>query len=182
MKINTLFRTLLLGLACSMQVLGDGAPDAVLDALHKAGADADQAAFVAQLTPDVVFLGLDGAGRLEGQLARDYFSASFGRGVAWAYRSSHRETRLSPDGTVAWFDESLEQDQLGSGRGTGVLIHNSQGWKLAQYNLTVPLPNGSAVQSPEAAAGLVPQDSATAPAKKKQCWKSSHKTNMQAKC
>ena len=136
---------------------------------------------------------MDGAARLEGQSAREFFDEHLMQGNAWAYRSSARETRLSPDGSMAWFDETLEHDQLGRGRGTGVLIRSREGWKLAQYNLIIPLPGGAgstsgvsgtqAITAPGAANG--PGQTGVQPTgaqEKKRCMMTSHKTNTRADC
>jgi hypothetical protein len=193
MKFALLIGALLSGLAVTMLALAQASPDAALDALHKAGADANSAAFESLLAQDVVFLGVDGDARLEGQSARDFLSEHLMQGNAWAYRSIERETRLSPDGSVAWFDETLQHDQLGRGRGTGVLIRGSEGWKVAQYSLIVPLPGGAvsisgasgtqAVTAPGAANSpdaTVVQPTGTQ--EKKRCMMTSHKTNTRAEC
>lgn len=180
MKFVSLIGGLLFGLTVTMQALADTSPDTTLDSLHKAGADANATVFESLLAEDVVFLGVGGAGRLEGQAAREYFSGHLMQGNAWAYRSSLREIRVSADGSVAWFDETLEHGQLGSGRGTGVLIRSGEGWKVAQYNLTVPLLGGAA----PASVGVDSQSGAapTQTQEKKRCTKTSFKTNTRAKC
>jgi len=193
MKFALLIGALFSGLAATMLALAQASPDAALDALHKAGAGANSAAFESLLAQDVVFIGVAGAARLEGQSARDFFSEHLVQGNAWAYRSTERETRLSADGSVAWFDEALEHDQLGRGRGAGVLIRSSEGWKLAQYNLIVPLPGGAgstsgvsgtqAITAPGAANG--PGQTGVQPTgiqEKKRCMMTSHKTNTRAEC
>lgn len=193
MKFVSKLGALLFGLSLNLLAFADPTPDAALDALHKAGADANAAAFEALLAEDVVFLGVGGTGRLEGQAARAYFSEYLAHGNAWAYSSSLRETRVSPDGSVAWFDETLEHGQLGPGRATGVLVRSGEGWKVAQYNLTVPLSGGAAAASvgvgsqTGAAPGAVNSSSAAgappvAAPEKKRCMMSSHKTNTRAKC
>jgi hypothetical protein len=193
MKFASLIGALLSGLAITMLALAQASPDAALDALHKAGADADPAVFEALLAQDVVFLGVAGAARLEGQSAREFFSEHLMQGNAWAYRSSERETRLSPDGSVAWFDETLQHDQLGRGRGTGVLVRSSEGWKLAQYNLIVPLPGGAGSTSGTSGTPVVtapgvangPGQTGVQPTgtqEKKRCMMTSHKTNTRAEC
>jgi hypothetical protein len=48
---------------------------------------------------------------------------------------------VSPDGGVAWFDEALENEKYGTCRGTGVLRRIDGQWRIAQYHLTVPVPN-----------------------------------------
>jgi SnoaL-like domain len=168
MKIHFLVCGLLLALAANVQA--QDSPDATLDALHKAGAEGNQTAFTALLAEDVIFLGMDGADRLEGPAVRTFISERFARGNAWAYGSSQREIRLAGDGSVAWFDEALENDQLGRGRGTGVLIQEGESWKVAQYNLTLALPNGAMGAQ------------ATGTQEKKRCMMGSHKTNTRADC
>jgi hypothetical protein len=193
MKISFLICGLLLILAGSAQLFAQASPETTLDALHKAGADANPTAFTALLAQDVVFLGMDGANRLEGQAVRNFVTGNFAKGNAWTYRSGQRETRLSNDGSVAWFDESLEHDQLGHGRGTGVLIRINEEWKVAQYNLTVPQPNGTAsttgalgtqtISSPGAANDAGPADTQATGAKEKpRCKMTSFKTNTRADC
>lgn len=191
MKFVLLVGALLFGLSVTLLALADATPDAALDALHKAGADADAAAFESLLAEDVVFLGVGGAGRLEGQAAREYFSAHLAQGDAWAYSSGLRETQVSADGNVAWFDETLEHDQLGGGRGTGVLIRSGTGWKVAQYNLTVPLPGAAAVSAGgvviPASSGATASPGAaaaqpTATEEKQRCRMTSFKTNTRANC
>lgn len=184
MKITAMIGALLLGLAIAAQAHADTSPAATLDAFYAASAGADQSAFIAQLTEDAVLLGVDGGARLQGQSLRDYVSKSLGsesasNGNTWDYYSSDRQIRLSADGTVAWFDESLQHAQLGAGRASGVLVANGGNWKIAQYNRTVPLP-GVVVASPAgaAAAAVVP-----APAPKKSgCMQLRHKTNTKGDC
>jgi SnoaL-like domain len=173
MKFASLIGALLWGFAVTTLAVAQASPDATLDALHQAGVDANPAAFTALLAQDVVFLGVDGAARLEGPSAREFFGEHLLQANTWTYRSSDRDMRLSPDGSVAWFDETLEHDQLGRGRGTGVLIRSSGGWKLAQYNLSVPRPGGAG-----SAAGVQPADAQ----QKKRCMITSHKTNTRADC
>ena len=48
---------------------------------------------------------------------------------------------LSPDGSMAWFDEKLEHETYGRVRGTGVLRRTDEVWKLVHYSLSFPIPN-----------------------------------------
>ena len=48
---------------------------------------------------------------------------------------------MAPDRRVAWFDEALATPNLGPCRGSGVLVATKAGWKIAQYNLSMPIPN-----------------------------------------
>ena len=60
--------------------------------------------------------------------------------MVWSFRSTRRD--LSVRGGVAWFDEDLATPNLGPARGSGALVRDGQGaWKVAQYNLSIPIPN-----------------------------------------
>jgi hypothetical protein len=186
MKITATIGALLLGLLMAAQTHADTSPTATLDAFYKAGAGANQSAFIAQLTEDAVFLGVDGRTRLQGESLRDYVSESFGSGSVthgntWAYHSSDRQIRLSADGSVAWFDESLQHEQLGAGRASGVLVENGGNWKIAQYNLTVPLPGVAVVSSTGTSSAAASAAPVAAP-QKPECKQLRHKTNKKASC
>ncbi len=56
----------------------------------------------------------------------------------FAYRA---DVFVSEDGTTAWFDERLFNETYGETRGTGVLVLRDGSWRIAQYNLTIPVPN-----------------------------------------
>ena len=43
---------------------------------------------------------------------------------------------------IAFFDELLDNDSYGECRGSGVIRLTSKGWKILQYNLSIPIPNG----------------------------------------
>lgn len=169
MRFSAVGYGLLLSLAATLQALAEPTPEAALSALHEAGASANPTAFISLLTQDAVVLGIDGERRLQGQALRDFINASFAGGKSWAYRSSERQIHLSADAAVAWFDELLEQESA-HGRSTGVLVRTGEGWKIAQYNVTLPLANAAATSpSPP-------------PPPKKRCTRISHKTNTQASC
>ena len=112
----------------------------VLDSFHAAAAAADEERYFAMFDQGGVFLGTDGKERWTVPQFRAYAHPRFATGKAWVMRSVHRE--LVVRGDSAWFDESLETQNLGAARGTGVLLRDPQGnWKVAQYNLSVPIPN-----------------------------------------
>jgi ketosteroid isomerase-like protein len=116
-----------------------------LDQFHAAAPKADQAAYFGLMTEEVVFLGTDGTERWQGQAFRDFVESHFSRGNGWTYRLADRQIEISPRGNTAWFDELLDNDQLGRCRGSGVLVRSDAGWKIAQYNLSMPVPNSMAV-------------------------------------
>lgn len=115
---------------------------AVLDDWHAAAAAADEERYFGHMTDDAVFLGTDATERWTKPQFRAYAHPFFARGKAWSFRSVRRNVSFSADGKTAWFDEDLSTPNLGPSRGSGVLIDTGDGWKIAQYNLSVPIPNG----------------------------------------
>ena len=45
-----------------------------------------------------------------------------------------------------WFDEVAVNAKYGECRGTGVLVHLDGAWRIAQYNLSIPIPNEIALE------------------------------------
>jgi ketosteroid isomerase-like protein len=114
---------------------------AVLDDWHKAASEADEARYFGHFTADAVFLGTDATERWTRDAFRAWAKPFFTRGKAWSFRAVSRNLSLSKDGTVAWFDEALDTPNMGPCRGSGVLVKEGGNWKIAQYNLSVPIPN-----------------------------------------
>ncbi len=113
---------------------------ATLDRFHAAAAAADETAYFALFGEGGVFLGTDGKERWTVPAFRAYAHPRFASGKAWSFRSTRRD--LSVRGDVAWFDEDLATPNLGPARGSGVLLRDAHGtWKVAQYNLSIPIPN-----------------------------------------
>lgn len=165
----------------------------VLDRFHKAAAEADQHTYLSLLTEDMVFLGTDGEERWQGQQFRDFVIENFSEGRGWRYASGQRNIIVSSDGTTAWFDESLHHETLGPCRGSGVILRTDQGWKIAQYNLSVPVPNemieqvAADIAAASTVGGTVPQGTsvqqpATESPTSPDCRKKRHKTNRKAGC
>jgi len=113
----------------------------VIDNFHQAASDADSERYFDLLSEDGVFLGTDGTERWSKKEFRSYVEPYFKQGKGWTYISTKRHINLSSDGTTAFFDELLINNNYGHCRGSGVLWKTSTGWKIAQYNLSVPLPN-----------------------------------------
>ena len=82
-------------------------PAAVLDALHRAGNEGDQTAFVALWSEQGVLLPSDGRQRLSGGDLETYIAS----GDPWTFRNEARTISLSLEGTTAWFDEALVDDE-----------------------------------------------------------------------
>ncbi|HEX9730080.1 MAG TPA: nuclear transport factor 2 family protein [Gemmatimonadales bacterium] len=115
----------------------------VLDALHHNASVANEASYFALFAPEGVFFGTDAMERWTVDQFRAYAHPVFERGQGWTYvlREGTRNVDFDPTGTVAWFDEILDNENYGETRGTGVMRLIGGEWKIAQYHLTIPVPN-----------------------------------------
>lgn len=114
---------------------------AVLDDWHAAAAEADFERYFDHFTVDAVFMGTDATERWSVEQFMEYARPHFQSGEAWSFTATSRHVMFDDDGNVAWFDEELDTPNLGPCRGTGVLVLEGQEWKIAHYNLSVPIPN-----------------------------------------
>lgn len=122
-------------------IFASGAIGGVLDAWHAAAAAADEEKYFSYFTPDAVFLGTDASERWTRDEFRKWAHPYFAKGKAWSFKSVSRWITFAPDRTVAWFDEALDTPNMGPCRGSGVLVATNAGWKIAQYNLAITIPN-----------------------------------------
>jgi hypothetical protein len=114
--------------------------DRELDDLHDAAAHSDGARYFAHYTPGATFLGTDATERWDLGAFHAYADPKFSAHKGWVYTKRRRAIDLSPEGTVAWFDEDLD-NKHGPARGSGVLVYERGRWLVAQYNLAVTVPN-----------------------------------------
>lgn len=136
-RLRLMLLLLVLGQAAMAQGDAQESVGAVLDRLHQAAASADWDAYFDLMSDDAVFLGTDAGERWTKVEFEGYARPTDG----WVYTPQARNIDISPDGNSAWFDEILISRNYGTSRGTGVLLRTPDGWKIAQYHLTFPIPN-----------------------------------------
>ncbi len=125
----------------SQRMASARAIETTLDSLHDAASKADGARYFSLFTDDAVFIGTDATERWPIAEFRMYAQERFNTGTGWTYRVLERNVDIDSGAGVAWFDERLENEKYGECRGTGVLVDEDGQWRIAQYNLTVPVPN-----------------------------------------
>jgi|TARA_Y100000310_G_scaffold330914_1_gene403518 hypothetical protein len=113
----------------------------VLDNLHLYAAEAKAKKYMALFSEDAVFFGTDISERWAKQAFDEYATKRMATGTGWTYFMKERHIYFSDDGRTAWFDEILHNRGYGDFRGTGVLKMVGSEWKIAQYNLLLPIPN-----------------------------------------
>lgn len=114
---------------------------AVLDDWHAAAARADEQRYFGLMTEDSVFLGTDATERWDRKAFQAYAHPHFAKGKAWKFWAVRRAIVIAAEGGSAWFDEDLETERLGPARGSGALVRTKDGWRIAHYNLSIPIPN-----------------------------------------
>ena len=135
----------LLLLAACAAPMGDGPAgdgvDATLDALHAAASRADGAAYFALFAPRAVFVGTDATEHWDIAAFRAYAEPYFSKGQGWTYVPIERHVSFAEGGDVAWFEERLQNAKYGETRGSGVLVRDGGRWLIAQYVLSLAVPN-----------------------------------------
>jgi SnoaL-like domain len=142
-RLIRIFALGLLGMAASVASAQTAARQvgAVLDNWHQAASVADEARYFGHFAPNGIFMGTDATERWTVTQFREWAKPQFQRKSAWSFQPRDRHVEFSGDGKTAWFDEMLDTPNLGVCRGTGVLVSLGGKWKIAQYNLSVPIPN-----------------------------------------
>jgi ketosteroid isomerase-like protein len=115
--------------------------DGVLSSFHQAASDADGDLYFSLFTEDAIFMGTDATERWTVAEFKAFAEPYFSEGRGWTYTTTERHVYVAADGETAWFDEMLWNEKYGTCRGTGVLVRSPEGWRIAQYNLTFPIPN-----------------------------------------
>lgn len=144
MEMRLLFVALLgsvLMLGCVSAPRSFSNVDQMLDDFHKAAADSNEKKYFSYFTDKAVFLGTDAKERWTKEEFRKYVKPHFKKGKGWKYKKLIRHISIEEDGMIAWFDEKLFNKKYGECRGTGVLLRHGSQWKIAQYSLTIPIPN-----------------------------------------
>lgn len=109
----------------------------VIDDFHDAAAHGDRDRYLGHLTDDAVFMGTDEWERWPKHPDFvNYVGSRFKDGSGWNYRSVDRKIRVADSGDIAWFDEVVFSETNGRFRGTGVVVRESDGWKIAHYAMS----------------------------------------------
>lgn len=116
----------------------------VADALrdfHDAASKADGQRYFDHFAEGAIYMGTDATERWTLDQFRSFAEPYFSKGRGWTYVASERHVYVSDDGQTAWFDELLDNASYGVTRGTGVFVRGTDRWRMAQYHLTIPVPN-----------------------------------------
>lgn len=116
----------------------------VLDSFHQAASEANFDKYMSLLAQDAIYLGTDSGERWNKNEFSAFVMPYFNQGKGWIYVPIERNVTPTRASNIVFFDELLENKNYGRCRGTGLLIKTPQGWKILQYNLSIPVPNAIA--------------------------------------
>jgi hypothetical protein len=111
-----------------------------IDNWHAAAADANGDLFFGSIDENGIYIGTDATERWTKAEFQTFAKPFFDRKQAWDFKPYDRQIHISADGNLAWFSELL-RTWMGVCRGSGILVRTSNGWKIAQYHLSVTVPN-----------------------------------------
>lgn len=132
---------LLIMLVASLQVTAQKTEiNTVVDAWHKAAADANFDTYFGLMTKDGVFIGTDATENWQNKDFRAFAKPYFDKGKAWSFTALERNIYLDKSKKIAWFDELLDT-QMEICRGSGVLKKVKGKWKISHYVLSIAIPN-----------------------------------------
>ncbi len=112
----------------------------VIDAWHKAAANANYEDYFNLMTKDGVFIGTDATENWKNKDFKAFSKPYFDKGKAWSFTPLERNVYISNDKNIIWFDELLDT-QMKICRGSGVLKKENNRWKIAHYVLSITIPN-----------------------------------------
>lgn len=138
-------RTSILILAILTLAIQTKAQDSVrvnkfIDDWHLSAAAANGEVFFGSIAENGIYIGTADFERWTKPEFMAFAKPYFDRGKAWDFKPYDRNLYFSGDGRYAWFSELLKT-WMGVCRGSGVLVHTPGGWKIAQYHLSVTVPN-----------------------------------------
>ena len=146
LMLATLFLLMTMMVSCNSQKsisqnTSDSAAVAkVLDNWHHYAATTNFESFFDLMTPEAVFIGTDATEHWSKSEFQKYAQPHFAKGKAWNFTSVQRTISFSKDHQTAWFDELLDT-QMKICRGSGVMQKENGQWKIAQYVLSMTVPN-----------------------------------------
>jgi hypothetical protein len=112
----------------------------VVNAWHKAAAEAHFKNYFSYMAENAIFIGTDASENWSKKEFELYAKPHFDKGKAWNFKTLERNVYFSTDNQTAWFDELLDT-QMKICRGSGVLIKVKNEWKIAHYVLSISIPN-----------------------------------------
>ncbi|HYF69867.1 MAG TPA: nuclear transport factor 2 family protein [Ohtaekwangia sp.] len=111
-----------------------------IDRWHQAAAEANADVFFSSMSDQCIYIGTADYERWTKTEFIRFAKPYFDKGKAWDFKPYDRDLHVTSGGNIVWFSELLTT-WMGVCRGSGILIRTHEGWKFAQYHLSVTVPN-----------------------------------------
>ncbi len=112
----------------------------VLDQWHRDAATFNHSRYIGAMTDDGLFIGTDATENWSTAEFSTWSKPYFDKKKTWDFKPFNRHLFVGENVATAWFDELLDT-QMGVCRGSGVLRKIDGHWKIAQYVLSMTIPN-----------------------------------------
>ena len=109
-----------------------------IDNWHKAATEANSKIFFGSMSTNSIYIGTDASERWTMEEFRSFAQPYFDRGKAWNFVPFDRSIQHYEN--TIWFSELLHT-WMGVCRGSGIIINEKGSLKIAQYHLSVTVPN-----------------------------------------
>jgi len=120
--------------------------NAFVDAWHDDAAHA-RPDYFDKIAADGVYIGTDRGELWKRDDFREWAKGYFqGKKSAWTFKATRRNVYATPDGSMIWFDELLDTENMGHCMASGVLRKTAKGFEIVHYQLSLAVPNEIADQ------------------------------------
>ncbi|MDN4055555.1 nuclear transport factor 2 family protein [Massilia sp. YIM B02763] len=117
-----------------------------VDSWHDDAAHGRQAYFD-KIAADGVYIGTDRSELWKRDAFKEWAKGYFqDNKPAWTFRATRRNVYASPDGSIIWFDELLDTENMGHCMASGVIRKTAKGFEIVHYQLSIAVPNQIANQ------------------------------------
>ena len=100
-----------------------------------------------KMAPDAVYVGTDRDELWQRDAFREWGRKYFeGKQAAWVFHASRRNVYATPDGSLIWFDELLDTENMRHCMASGVIRKTAAGFEIVHYQLSLAVPNAVARQ------------------------------------
>jgi hypothetical protein len=117
-----------------------GQISAMLDSFNIAAARADFDGYFRFFADSAIFIGTDATEHWTKTEFMKWAKPHFDKKKTWNFKSVKRNIYFGPSPDIVWFDELLST-QMKICRGSGVVVKKNNQWKVAQYVLSMTIPN-----------------------------------------
>jgi hypothetical protein len=115
--------------------------NAFVDSWHDDAAHG-RPAYFDKIAADGVYIGTDRGELWKRDAFKEWAKGYFqDNKAAWTFRATRRNVYATPDGSMIWFDELLDTENMGHCMASGVLRKTAKGFEIVHYQLSIAVPN-----------------------------------------